>query len=293
MRDDDVPRHIITVTAEGSPGHTDWELRKLRAPFRGVRLAMDAPDDRAHRLAAAIASARVDGILTDLAAAAWWRLPLPVSEHHRTDGRVAVAVRAGQHRARGAGIRGRRLTLPDGHVTTSRGLTLTTLPRTWLDCAALLSLPDLTAMGDAALRRAGVAQRHLEEMVRWGGGRRGIVQARRALGLLDGRAATPGESIVRAHLRLGGVRAPQCNCDIYAGGDWLARGDMVWEAERVVVEFDGREHITEEQRRSDARRRNLLQHAGWLMIVFTWADCRYPERMVDLVRSALAARRPR
>jgi hypothetical protein len=104
-------------------------------------------------------------------------------------------------------------------------------------------------------------------------------------------AASPGESRARATLVLGGIAEPLCNVDIIDDGDWLARADMAWLVEKVIVEYDGRVHENEGQRRKDALRRNLLQDRGWLVIVFTAADLRHPERMVALVRSALQSRR--
>jgi very-short-patch-repair endonuclease len=65
---------------------------------------------------------------------------------------------------------------------------------------------------------------------------------------------------------------------------------MLWEAERVIVEYDGIVHLTEEQRRRDAARRNVLQQAGYYLIVFTARDLRHPEAMINLVQSALRER---
>jgi very-short-patch-repair endonuclease len=65
---------------------------------------------------------------------------------------------------------------------------------------------------------------------------------------------------------------------------------MLWEEEMVVVEYDGIVHLTEERRRSDAVRRNLLQDAGYLVIVFTARDLKHPEAMCATVMSALRRR---
>ncbi len=80
--------------------------------------------------------------------------------------------------------------------------------------------------------------------------------------------------------------------DVFDAGTWLARVDLLWQPERVVVEYDGRVHLPEEQRRKDALRRNLLQEAGYDLLVFTAADLRHPERMCALVRSALRRAAP-
>jgi very-short-patch-repair endonuclease len=71
-------------------------------------------------------------------------------------------------------------------------------------------------------------------------------------------------------------------------GEWLARADLAWPAQRVIVEYDGLVHLDEQRRRSDAQRRNLLQEAGWLVIVFTAADLKRPWTMAPMVLNARA-----
>jgi hypothetical protein len=228
--------------------------------------------------------------LCDLLAARHWALPVPVWAT-RPDRPVAAAVAAGNGRQQRQGVRGRRLLLPPAHVTVHDGLPVTTPARTWLDCAEFLPLADLVAMGDALLRRGMAEEKELAEMVRWGRGRRGVATARRAVRLLDPGAESPGESRTRVALVTGGLPRPVCNVDIVEDGVWLARADLTYEEHKVIIEYDGRVHEDETQRRRDALRRNLLQQHGWLVIVFTADDLRHPGRMVQIVRSALESRR--
>ncbi len=73
-------------------------------------------------------------------------------------------------------------------------------------------------------------------------------------------------------------------------GGWIARVDLLWEEQKVVVEYDGIVHLSEDQRRKDAARRNLLQDAGYFVIVFTARDLTHPEAMCATVMSALRLR---
>jgi Protein of unknown function (DUF559) len=146
------------------------------------------------------------------------------------------------------------------------------------------------AMGDAILRKKLASLDDLRRMCHWGYRRRGVASARRALPLIDPSAESPGESLARYILVTGRVPRPLCNADIVWQGGWLARVDMLWAAERVIVEYDGIVHLTEQQRRRDAARRNLLQQAGYYVIVFTARDLRHPEAMINLVQSALRER---
>ena len=262
------------------------------APSRGVRIAADDPDEpRALREAALLAS-RDDAVLTGLTAAEHWGLPVPPAVWRDAAARIVVSVPPDAPRPQRRGVRGRRIMLPSDHVTVHRGVCVTTPARTWLDCAADVSVVHLVAMGDVALRGNLATLRELEQVTRWAVRRRGVVNARLALPILDPRAESPSESVVRAHLVLGGLPRPECNVDIHAGDRWIARVDLCWPAHRVVVEYDGAVHLEDRQRRRDAVRRNELQGAGWLVITLTSDDLRRPTDMVRRIERALLLRTP-
>ncbi len=265
--------------------------RKLISPSRGVRYAVSAAD---RGLAIASAASLVCGpkaVLADVSAARLWGLPLPPwlarLEGTQTD---TVAVAAGGARPQRRGVRGRRLIMPDDHLTQIHRLKVTTPARTWLDCAALVPIEHLVAMGDFALRSGLTSLAELELLVHWAHRRRGVTNARRVISLLDPKSESPGESITRAHLVLAGIPRPQCNLEIVSHGEWIARVDLAWSEQRVVAEYDGIVHAEDKQRRHDATRRNLLQDQGWMVIVFTANDLIRPWRMVALVDSALRSR---
>ena len=68
------------------------------------------------------------------------------------------------------------------------------------------------------------------------------------------------------------------------------RVDVLYEAERVIVELDGQWHRTDPaQRRADERRDALLSAAGYQVLRFTWEDVRRrPGWVAACVRDALA-----
>jgi hypothetical protein len=257
-----------------------------------VRVRSDAAATHDLAIAVALAGQPSNAVVTDLSAAWLWQLPLPHWLGNGPDS-VAVSVPPDASHSRRSGVRGRRIDLPEDHVDELRGIRLTTPARTWLDCAAHLDTGHVVAMGDHILHASLSDPDELRHMCHWGFRRRGVATARRALPLLDAGAESPGESLTRYELLTRGVRAPECNVDIVVDGEWLARADLLWRAERVIVEYDGRVHITEEQRQYDAVRRNLLQEAGFLVIVLTARDLRHPAQMAQTVRAALAARSAR
>jgi hypothetical protein len=234
------------------------------------------------------------GLLCDVSAARHWNLPLPPWVGLAGgEAPVAVAVPSSGSRPRRRGVRGRRLAIPEEHVVDLRGLAVTSPARTWLDCAEVLPVEHVVAMGDVILRRRLATRAELAAMIEWGRGRRGVIVARRALPLLDPGAESPSESIVRCQLVLDGVPRPVCNYEVIVRGEWIARVDLAWPDERVAVEYDGAVHGQERVRRADAARRNLLQDAGWLVIVLTARDLHRPADTAALVRSALRSRSSR
>ncbi len=181
--------------------------------------------------------------------------------------------------------------LPPEQVVATRWGPATSPARTFLDRASQLDLPDLVALGDAIVGRGCATLAELTAVVAWAGGRRGVVNARAALPLLDGRARSPMESRTRAVLVLGGCPPPEVNAPIYdSDGYWLAEGDLVWRAAKLLVEYDGQVHLAEEQRRKDAQRHNLLVAEGWTVLRITADDVlRRPYALIALVKAQLAA----
>lgn len=293
-----MPRHdtpvVFTVTTDGGAGLTRRQTQgtSFRTPAPGVRVRADASLTHDVAIAIALAGQPPGSVLTDLSAAWLWRLPLPP---WLRDGPATVSVSRlpDDSRSRRAGVQGRRLDLPPEHLTTLDGVLLTTAPRTWLDGAAHLPTRHVVAMGDALLRRGLGTPEELKGLCHWAFRRRGVVTARTALPLLDAHAESPGESLARYELVTRGIPAPECNADIVVDGQWLARADMLWRDARVIVEYDGHVHISEEQRQYDAVRRNQLQEEGYLVIVLTARDLRYPEQMAQTVWTALRSRLPR
>ena len=285
----------FVVSSDGAQGLSRSQTRgsSFSQPSRGVRYAAGATDVDLARTTATLLGSREEATLTDLSAADLRDLPLPPRGAWKvSEPRLSIATSPGGSHPQRRGVRGRRLDLPEEHLVWYRGIRCTSVARTWVDCAAEISLPHLVAMGDAALRRQLVTLAELDAVVRWARGRRGVVAARTALPLLDPAAESPPESIVRAILVLAKLPRPACNVDISHAGTWIARVDLCWHKERVIVEYDGAVHLEEKQRRRDAVRRNELQAAGWLVITLTADDLKDPEGMVAKVRQCLQHRTP-
>lgn len=99
--------------------------------------------------------------------------------------------------------------------------------------------------------------------------RRGVVQLRRLVGLLDPRAESQPESWLRWFIVDWGLPLPEPQVWVDIDGV-LYRVDLAYRRARIAVEYDGEEfHTTPEQREHDKARRKALREIGWIVIVVT------------------------
>lgn len=174
------------------------------------------------------------------------------------------------------GIALHRSTLPADEVTTHDGIPVTTVPRTLLDLAAVLSDEQLAwALNQAELLRLDDAL-SLPALADRYPGRRGVRRVRRVL------AAFAGPRLTRSELEhafldfLGrhGLPMPATNVQVTAAGRSY-ECDFVWHDRRVIVELDGYEfHSSRHMFHTDRRRDRALKAARWETIRVTEWDLR-------------------
>lgn len=120
----------------------------------------------------------------------------------------------------------------------------------------------------------------------------GVQRLRRALGLVREGVESPRETVLRLMIVFAHLPEPRCNVDIHGDdGRFIARGDLVYERWRLVVEYDGWYHERSAgQRQRDLLRRERLEAAGWRVIVATSGDVRSPQAFVHRLHQALTSR---
>ncbi|WP_229055067.1 DUF559 domain-containing protein [Aeromicrobium sp. Leaf350] len=155
---------------------------------------------------------------------------------------------------------------------------------TMLDDRRLLRVGDWmvgTGLVDLDLLHAYCVDSHLD----------GVRRARRVVKLVRDRVGSPRESDLRWWMHRAGLPEPEVNVDIIDGtGRWLARGDLVYRRQKVLVEYDGWQHERDAQQRQwDHLRREQLEAAGWRVIVVTSADMEKPHLVIARIRQALAS----
>lgn len=290
MRDDTSgnsadPHH---ATRAGLPGLTYEQLRSQAfiATSRGVRLPASVAQSPRAQWAAALLLLSPDSVLSHISAAQALGLPLPW--HLQQSSEIHVSTPRDVPRPRRRDITTHHTDLTPAERGSLGGMRITSPARTYVDMAALLGHASLVALGDVVLRDHCVSQDDLRALALRRGRYPGRGRALRAIDWLDPGAESPRESHLRVLLRQARLPRPEVNGVIVSGtGEFLARGDLVFRRERVIVEYDGEVHAPMEQRAKDAARRARLREHGWIVVEIVGEDMHHHGRVIARVRSAL------
>jgi len=221
------------------------------------------PAERASGWHAGVLALGDGAVLSHTAAAALWGML-------RSGAATEVTVPTTAGHLRRDGILVHRQRLPAAHVTTHRGIPVTTPIRTLLDLAAVASLSVLSKAFEQAQVHLHLPPAPLAAEVIARPRRRGNAKLRRVL------AGSVDPAAVRSVLELRflrmcavhGIPRPQVNVRI---GIWTP--DFLWSDRRLVVETDGYDfHRTAAARRRDARKDEALRALGLTVVRLTWSD---------------------
>lgn len=256
------------------------------APTRGVRLP-DGRDDVRARCAAAMRAVGPHIAFSGMTSVELW-------DGVESDPAMCeFTIPEDAHHVRRPGCRCRRRLLVAQDLATRHGFTVTSPSRTLVDLAARLSLPRLVAVGDDFLSRGLISEKSLDEVLRRSVGQRGVRRARQAFSILDARAESPRESMVRTLLIEGGYRCPVPQFEVCdSSGRFIARVDLAYVDVKIAIEYDGEHHLSRERQAKDAWRRGDLGAEGWLVVTVVAEDVHRPHLLYAKVNRALSARRP-
>jgi len=276
--------------------------------FHGVRAVVGGPgdwrsmpDDEALRVRcrALLLVTNPGTFFGGFTAARLWGLPLPLKWLH--DPTIHTLVWYPEQAPNRAGVVGRQINDGDAHRVDVHGLPTVDLPTLFCHLGMLLSVPDLVAVGDAMILdpvipsagppRPFVRLDELQERVSFYRVR-GKRTAARALELLRPGAESRPETLLRLLLVDDGLPEPELNVALYGDdGQFLARVDILFRSFRVVVEYDGDQHRTDQRQfdRDMGRLDDLAAH-GWRVVrVGARSLFRDPQDAVNRVRRALMA----
>ncbi len=241
----------------------DYRVRvgRLQLVHRGVYGVGHCPTSRPARAMAAVLACGSGAVLSHRSAAAlWeidprWREPLEVtSTHHPRPRGIRV------HRTR---------SLTATHVTSRLGIPVTTPARTLLDLTHVLDDRALTRAANQAQVLRLVRLDHFAALLASGPGR-ATARLRRLVETDDAPTRSVFEDAFLAFVERHGLPRPRVNRRVVGH-----EVDMLWPAERLIVELDG--YAYHGHRRSfehDRERDADLLAAGYRVVRVTWRRLR-------------------
>ncbi|WP_066287131.1 type IV toxin-antitoxin system AbiEi family antitoxin domain-containing protein [Arthrobacter sp. B6] len=190
----------------------------------------------------------------------------------------------------GKDVRGHTQPYTESDVVKIGNLRVTSLERTVVDCAMVLSYQQALVLVDHALR-LGADKTLMEAMAEGLPGRRGIRNLRMALLNADSRSESAGETLTRellARLNLP-MPEPQVVVESRVG---QYRLDFAWKEKKVALEFDGKTKYfdyrpTAEVLYQERQRENALIEDGWTFVRVKWKDLFREQEFKSRILTAL------
>jgi len=204
------------------------------------------------------------------------------------DCRPVELVHDNRHSLPGLQIRGDSIT--DDEIVQIGGFPVTTPERTALDLACWYPLEEAVVAVDALANASGIKLPDVELLAARCPGRRGSVNARKVLDLVDAGAESPRETWLRLLIVDAGLPRPETQIQIFDERGYLvARADMGWRDMRIVIEYEGDHHRTNQRQfNRDIARIEQMEAAGWIVIRVTAKD--RPAQVLRRIRAAIARR---
>ncbi|MCS5714433.1 DUF559 domain-containing protein [Herbiconiux sp. CPCC 205716] len=304
-----MPRHVplpvqlgtdpFTIHEGSAAGLSEKRMRgsDLAAPFPAVRMSATIQLDLRTTCRAYSGRLRPGEVFSHVTAARLWGIP--VDDEWAESEPLHVSIPAPGRAARGRGVHGHRLARAGRQRVTVAGLPTIDPVSVWLQLAESLSFPGLVAAGDYLVRRPPRSEdprrpfcdrEHLVQRADSTSGR-GAASARKAAALVREGSDSPQESRLRLALVGSGLPEPELNPELRsASGRFVARVDMLYRTERVIVEYDGDQHRTDRRQYDrDIRRIDALHDLGWTVIRIRSPQMRHDAtEATALVRRALS-----
>jgi hypothetical protein len=274
----------------------------LHTPTKAVRVAQ-VPETVRERAAAFALALPCDSAFSHVTAAQLWGLTLPAG----VEGRVVLDVirHSDKTPVRRFGCKGHR-GLESRSVVEQVGVRVTGLADTWVDLGELalakadghaeLALDDLVIVGDEVatqlIEPPGPGERPDSPQLvaaaigqlRQARGQRARVAGGsvldQALDLVRAPVRSPMETRSRLMFVRAGFPEPRVNLAVHGAedGQWLLEGDLVWEEQRVIGEYQGKDHASITRRSADAARALNAEDEGWQVLEIFAADVYTPPR---------------
>lgn len=276
MQRQDFPTAPFTARQAAAWGSRSWELaaavaeRRLVRLLRGVYLRAEVKRTTLVRAQAAALVISRHAVVCDRTAAwvhgvdAFRYAELDVDPPLETY--VLRGHRATERPECAGGVRD----LTPRDWTIIGGVRVTTPVRTALDLGCKLRRREALAAMDALMRQCGFTVMDLRREIARYFRRRGVVQLRQLVPLVDPAAESSGETWSRLEILDHGLPAPVPQHWVHVDGVPTYRLDLAYPRARIAIEYDGEQfHSDALARERDQRRRQYLRDHGWTVIVLT------------------------
>jgi hypothetical protein len=251
--------------------------------LHGAYAAVEIELDTRQRARAAALVVSPYSVLRDRTAS--WVWGVECHDYAELDGTppIETCVLRGHEPTDRSGVAGIVRDLAPEDWTEVHGLRLTTPLRTALDLGCLLRPHRALGAMDALMRIHGFTHEDMRMLLRRYRRRRGVVQTRWLVNVVDPAAESQPESWVRWFILERSLPVPTPQVWVEVAGSSF-RLDLAYPRARIAVEYDGEEfHRTPAQRTYDEQRRAALRAAGWVVIVVRREDLA-PERREQWLR---------
>lgn len=284
---EDRPSAVLTQPFYGSAAVAAGLVtpKQLRGPlfrrlFQDVYVPADLGVDLALRSRAAYLLVEGRGVLGGYSAA-----ELFGASCGPANAPVEVVVPGGRQNTQ-PGLLVRRGRLLPGEVIGVAGIMVTSPLRTAYDLARRGSLTEAVVAVDALSHACGFAPQDVVAFGRRHLGARGSARLPEVVRLSNPLSDSPMETRIRLAIVLGGLPEPVLQHPI---GPYLL--DMAYPRVRLAVEYDGRDHLTQERAARDLARQAYLSRAGWEILRFrATVVLNNPRTIAATVRSMISTK---
>lgn len=277
---DDFPTEPIHVRDGAIHGFTRQELAAgvnnglLVRRTRGVYVRADLPDTVDLRAAIVGSVVSPHHVVTDRTAAWLHGIDMLTMSEHDVLPPIETCALRGRNPTHRPEADGRSRDLAPSDVVDVAGIQVTSPQRTALDLGCNLRRREAFAAMTCLARLHGFSAADLGRELPRFRGRRGVIQCRQLVALVDARIESPREAWVWLQLYDEGLPMPEPQWWIEVDGIPTYRLDFAYVNARVCVEYDGAEFHdqTVGQRADDDERRTWLRDNGWTVIVVKRGD---------------------
>lgn len=174
-----------------------------------------------------------------------------------------------------------------------RGIPATTPTRSLLDALVILPKAEAQALFVWAHTHDQIGPADFDAHLAQFPGRWGNNRLRQFLADATAGVMSPAERLAHEIFAKANLTGWKSDVTIRDADGIIARVDILFGTERIVVEIDGRQFHGSDRFQSDRTRDNRLQNAGYIVLRFTWQDLtQRPAEMVRQIQRSLDQRTP-